>query len=210
MADFAFITQDLTIIHQLSGLNHLWDINPKELHNDYKQIFIYIDTEEHFKNNLITYPNLTSLTNQTIGITSHDHNAIQWMNHYPSIHGMLDISQLQCLLKKDQLQAKYDGVFVKVKNRLEKIIFNQIRWIMAKDVYSIIKTEDARFLVSHTLKDMEEKLLPYPQFSRIHRSYIVNINFIQAIEEGELIVDEEPLPIGPAYKEELMAKLLFM
>ena len=93
MADFAFITQDLTITHQLSDLNHLWDINPKELHNDYKQIFIYIDTEEHFKNNLINYPSLTSLTNQTIGITSHDNNAIQWMNHYPSIHGMLELKR---------------------------------------------------------------------------------------------------------------------
>ncbi|MEO6189085.1 MAG: LytTR family DNA-binding domain-containing protein [Saprospiraceae bacterium] len=106
--------------------------------------------------------------------------------------------------------SPFDGVFIKVKNRLEKIKFNEILWIMAKDVYCIIKTKEARFLVSHTLKEMEEKLIPVGHFCRIHRSYLVNIDLIEAIEEGELIIGNEPIPIGPSYKDDLMDKLLFM
>lgn len=103
-----------------------------------------------------------------------------------------------------------DGIFFKVKNRFEKIKFEDIIWVQAKDIYSVIKTKDARFLVSHTLRDIDEKLSQYHSFLRVHRSYIVNLKKISAIEDGNLLVESEYIPVGQSYKEVLMQNLLFM
>jgi LytTr DNA-binding domain len=100
-----------------------------------------------------------------------------------------------------------DGAFFKVKNRLEKICFDDILWIQAKDVYSVIRTRDARFLVSHTLREIDERF-PHTQFQRVHKSYMVNLKNIEAIEDKNLLLDEEYIPIGQAYREVLMKRLL--
>lgn len=210
LAKFALLTHDLNAIKSLEGYESYWDLNPKKIDDEYKLVFLYLDSEENLKKSLIDQVGLSGLKEKLIGIYLSDRNVLPWLHLYPSVNGSLNLHQLKTILNNQHRNPSYDGIFLKVKNRLEKIKFNQIRWIMAKDVYSIIKTEDARFLVSHTLKEMEEKLIPYTNFKRIHRSYLVNLDFVEAIEEGELIIDSEAIPIGPAYKQELMTRLLFM
>lgn len=126
----------------------------------------------------------------------------------------IDINQL-----KEQIQFEIidiretenvkEGVFFKVKNRLEKIIPEEIRWVQASDVYSIIRTQDARYLVSHTLKSLEEKLSS-TDFLRVHRSYLVKVNQIKAIEDGQVLIGEDYIPVGQTHKDALFNRLDFM
>lgn len=58
---------------------------------------------------------------------------------------------------------------------------NQIRFIMAKDDYSCIFTDDDRFLSTTSLAQFESKLGEFG-FFRVHRRYIVNLANVEDVE----------------------------
>ena len=58
---------------------------------------------------------------------------------------------------------------------------DQIRFIEAKDDYSCIYTESDRFLSTISLQKLEDRLVEHG-FFRIHRSYIVNLEYVADVE----------------------------
>ena len=102
-----------------------------------------------------------------------------------------------------------DGIFVKSRKRLEKIKLADILFIEAFDIYAMIKTSAGQYLLSHSLKAVEEKFPP-SKFIRVHRSYLVNIDKIEAIEENDLIISGTKIPVGKTHREQLMNKLSFL
>lgn len=58
---------------------------------------------------------------------------------------------------------------------------DQIRYIMAKDDYSCIFTEDDRYLSTTSLAQFESKLGDFG-FFRVHRRYIVNLACVEDVE----------------------------
>lgn len=98
-----------------------------------------------------------------------------------------------------------DHLFVKVKHRMIKIALKDILWVEAYDNYSFIITQGHKYLISSTLKEMDSKL-PSNTFVRTHRSYIVNLEKIDAFEENSLIINEKAIPIGKSFRKELMGK----
>ncbi len=98
-----------------------------------------------------------------------------------------------------------DYIFVKVKHRIIKVLYSSILWIEAYDNYSFIVTSDQKYLVSSTLKDMEQKL-PLHNFVRVHRSYIANLDMIEALEENSVVFAKGDIPIGKSYKKMLMSR----
>ena len=99
-----------------------------------------------------------------------------------------------------------DFIFVKNKKRLEKINLKDILWAEAFDVYTKIKTINNQYLLNHSLKVVEEKF-PSTNFIRIHRSFLINKDKIEAIVENNLIINNAEIPIGKTYKDALMRKL---
>ena len=57
----------------------------------------------------------------------------------------------------------------------------QVRYIMAKDDYSCIFTEDDRYLSTTSLAQFEGKLVEFG-FFRVHRRYIVNLANVEDVE----------------------------
>jgi two-component system, LytTR family, response regulator LytT len=98
-----------------------------------------------------------------------------------------------------------DYIFVKVKHRIIKVHYSEILWVEAYDNYSFIVTADQKYLVSSTLKDMESKLPPQ-NFVRVHRSYIANLDKIDALEENSVVFSKGDIPIGKSYKKTLMSR----
>jgi DNA-binding LytR/AlgR family response regulator len=102
-----------------------------------------------------------------------------------------------------------DSIFVKAKKRLEKIKIADILWIEAEDIYAIIVTKTGKFILSQPLKNIEERL-PAQYFMRVHRSFIVQLDKIQAIEENDLIIEGKHIAIGKTFKDKLMNRLAFL
>jgi len=58
------------------------------------------------------------------------------------------------------------------------------------------------------MKDIEKRLSPN-EFVRVHRSFIVRIDKIVAIDHANVVLedDKRQIPVGGSYKEELQNKI---
>lgn len=101
-----------------------------------------------------------------------------------------------------------DFIFVKADKKLIKIKYDDILYIEGLKDYVIIRMDKSRVITLQTMKSLEEKL-PSGMFRRIHRSYIVSIDKINAVIGNmvEVIEKNQPkhLPIGKNYRDELLA-----
>ncbi len=104
-------------------------------------------------------------------------------------------------------ESEPDYIFVKADKKLVKVNFPEIVYIEGLKDYVIIRMENSRVITLQTMKSLEEKLPP-GLFRRIHRSYIVNVNKIEAIVGNmvEVMEKNQPkhLPIGKNYRDELL------
>lgn len=111
---------------------------------------------------------------------------------------------------KESLERSEDSigetVFVKDGsqfNRLEKL---RILFVEAFGDYVNIHTKEKKYTVHSTMKNMENKL-PKDKFIRVHRSYIVQLDKIDSIDEGIIFINKHMIPIGGSYRESLMKRL---
>ncbi|SNR78201.1 LytR/AlgR family response regulator transcription factor [Hymenobacter mucosus] len=91
-------------------------------------------------------------------------------------------------------------LFVKVGTRMVRLDFNDVYYIEALSTYSIIVTKAQKHIVYLTLKAITERL-PFAHFVRVHRSYIINTQRIDAIEDNTLKLGPYAVPIGKSYQE---------
>ena len=102
--------------------------------------------------------------------------------------------------------ADSDFTFVKVDNKLVRVGFDDVRYVEALGDYVHIVTGQSKLIVYSTLKAVEEKF-PSSRFVRVHRSFIVNFNRIQALEDNSVIVETKHIPVGQTYLREVMQRL---
>jgi DNA-binding LytR/AlgR family response regulator len=111
-----------------------------------------------------------------------------------------------------QVQQSLSGssseyMFVKADNKLEKIQLADILFVEAMENYISIQTKEKRIISHLTLTSIKEKLPPN-QFITPHKSFIVSIESIRAIEGNILHVDKFQIPISKYQKDEVMQKIV--
>ena len=87
------------------------------------------------------------------------------------------------------------------KNKFNRVAFDELICIEADGEYLRIQlTENREILVFKRLKSMLSEL-PAAYFKQIHRSYIININHIDAIDFHEVqLMNKQILAVGKTYK----------
>ena len=121
----------------------------------------------------------------------------------------LEVAQRRPLASPDAIQAPApdaDFTFVKVDNKLVRVGFEEVHYIEALGDYVHIVTGHSKHIVYSTMKAVEEKF-PTSRFVRIHRSFIVNLNRIQALEDNSANVGGKLIPVGQTYLREVMQRL---
>ena len=99
-----------------------------------------------------------------------------------------------------------DSIFVKKQHLYYRIQFTDIRFIKADNVYLEVNTVDKKFLVRSPLKDYLEKL-PKNKFYRAHKSYIVNVDHIDAINSKDIMIKDTQIPISRDFKEFIISAM---
>ena len=106
------------------------------------------------------------------------------------------------------VEEKSDYFFVKADKKLVKINYTDIVYIEGLKDYVIIRMNSNRIVTLQTMKSLESKL-PSHLFKRIHRSYIVGLQKINAVVGNMVEVMEKGqpkhLPVGKNYRDELLA-----
>jgi DNA-binding LytR/AlgR family response regulator len=99
-------------------------------------------------------------------------------------------------------------IYVKSNSKLVKVQNEQILFIEALKDYVILHTENAKYTIHSTMKDIEKKL-PVEYFIRVHRSFIINLKKINSIDSSIVILEnhKKSIPIGGSYKELLFKRL---
>lgn len=95
------------------------------------------------------------------------------------------------------------SLFVKTDQRLVQVNYADIRYIEGLREYVRIHTRDDQLIVLQSLSKLMAAL-PTEQFARIHRSYIVNLTFIESIVGNTVLLGEVELPISKGQKESFL------
>ena len=103
--------------------------------------------------------------------------------------------------QKNQLETvTQNHIFVKADRRFYRILFENILFIEGLKDYIIIHTDQRRIITKTTLKAVLE-LLPANIFMRVNKSYIVNLNQIEAFDANDIFIGKHEIAIGSTYSE---------
>lgn len=105
-------------------------------------------------------------------------------------------------------QRKIKSIFVKTEYRLQQIDLDKITYIEGLKDYVKIHLNDGSTSVLSLmrLKNLEDTL-PNEDFVRVHKSFIVRLTAIEAIERSHILIGQDRIPIGDSYKPRLYQAL---
>lgn len=93
-------------------------------------------------------------------------------------------------------------LFVKVNSRMVRIKFDDVLYVEALSDYVNIVTPKHKYIVYTTLKALENRLSMFANFIRVHRSYLLNTQHIDSIEDNTAnLRGGHFVPIGKSYQE---------
>jgi DNA-binding LytR/AlgR family response regulator len=127
--------------------------------------------------------------------------AISKFEHIGSAKPIADNSLPQPLRNFDQ-----HFIYVKSDKKMVRVMVRDIQYIEGLKGFIKIHTADRDIITYQTLYDLEETLSP-DHFIRIHRSFIVSLNYVTAFSASHVEIGTKELPIGGAFAEVLQKKL---
>jgi DNA-binding LytR/AlgR family response regulator len=102
-----------------------------------------------------------------------------------------------------------EKIFVKDKNEMVALDAKEILYAEAFDNYAKVYTANHSYIISHTLKQVEESL-SQKSFVRVHRSYLVNFEKVTSINESNICLGLVKIPLSQAYRQELMERITLL
>lgn len=91
-------------------------------------------------------------------------------------------------------------IFVKTEYRLERIDLDSILYIQGMKDYLRIVCLDKKIMTLQSFSKIEESL-PGKKFCRVHKSFIVSVDKIKAIERGVIIIADQRIPVSNTYRD---------
>lgn len=89
----------------------------------------------------------------------------------------------------------------------EKVMLADIVCVEAMQNYVLIHTVLKKIIVHLTFKSVEESLPP-GEFFRVHKSFLISVAHIKAIEGNTVYIHNKQIPISRSQREELMQQVV--
>ncbi|HXA00749.1 MAG TPA: LytTR family DNA-binding domain-containing protein [Cytophagaceae bacterium] len=163
------------------------------------------------------YELIKSMTNpaEIILITAKAEHAVEAFEYRITDYLLKPISYprfLQSIFKVQENMAGVKGrtkakeLYVRSDSKIIKASFDDILYIEALADYIMIITTNNKYIVHSTMKGFQSRL-PENQFARVHRSYIINKDKIDTIENLFVVIAKKYIPIGASYKDDFIGSL---
>ena len=110
-------------------------------------------------------------------------------------------------MQKQDIYTRDRIIYVKSDYRLLRISLDDILYVEGLKDYArffLKNGENVQTLIS--MKKLDD-FLPRPEFLRTHRSYIVHMSAIQAVENNRIVFGEIYIPVTDNYKDEVQSYL---
>jgi DNA-binding LytR/AlgR family response regulator len=184
-----------------------------EKNNDIDLIFLDIEMPEMSGMDLVkslnnNYPVIFITSKKDYAIEAFEGNVLDYLVkpvEYPRF--LKSATKAKEQRERELLYAeKEDHIFVKADSRHVRIPYHDLYFVEALADYVIFNTVKGKYIVHHTMKGIEKKL-PISIFSRVHRSYIVNRDKINHLEDFNISISDKIIPVGASYKEGFLKRL---
>lgn len=152
----------------------------------------------------------------TVFISSNQENAIQayeWealdfiLKPVTTYRVLKTINKIQDYLKKKKNSV--GSLFVKNGGQHVNLLHDEILFIEALSDYSVIHSKNGKIIINSSLKKLESRLQGY-NFMRVQRSYIANLNLVDSIDQNEICISGNRVPIGASFKKRIIDKIVRM
>lgn len=94
---------------------------------------------------------------------------------------------------------KPDIVFVKDGTKMVKVRLDDILYVEGMKDYVTIHTREKKITTLQRMKVLEEQL-PSDKFIRVHHSFIIALNAIDAVHRSDVQIGQAMIPISDSYK----------
>lgn len=94
-------------------------------------------------------------------------------------------------------------IYLKADKKMVKVMLSDILYIESLKDYIRVKTETKEIISYQKISFLEEKL-PSDKFLRIHRSFIIALDKVQAFSATAVDLGKTEIPIGRLYKNEVL------
>ncbi|ARV11576.1 hypothetical protein BTO09_04135 [Gilvibacter sp. SZ-19] len=111
-------------------------------------------------------------------------------------------SNIELAWHKLKTQVTPPPLIIRVNGRTHKIEKSDIKYLKAYDNYCYLVTKAQTYLLPHTLKKQMQGLTD-DRFVRIHRSYVVNIDQVTAVNKDSVMLGDEDLPMSAKNRSEV-------
>ncbi len=198
------ILMDIDIKGTLNGI----EIGQKIKHMDIPIIFITGHDEQDYYNNasktniagyIVKPPKKLTLRSIIDGMINERNNS----NDNNNDIAVLDNDT------KEKTGVFDESIFIKKKKAYHKVYTKDIQYAEASGNYSTIMTGGEKVISNFTLKQMEA-MLPPTLFIKVHRSFIINLNYFDSInvEENTIqMADGSILPISRNNKQKILDRM---
>ncbi len=121
-------------------------------------------------------------------------------------------SRLRNVVPQQQIQPvevvskEEDYIFINMDKTLHKVDLNDIMYVQSDRNYVTIVTEKIKLPIIDSLKRWTS-YLKQDNFIQIHRSFIVNVNYIDKLTANVVYVQKQKIPVGKTYKEALLDRV---
>ncbi len=112
---------------------------------------------------------------------------------------------LQKTVAENSVEEGTQFLFIKDKGIYQKVLISDIQYIQSSSEYVTIYTKQKRTMLYSSMDGMLKRLPP--NFARVHRSYIVNLNAIEKVNGNMVEVNNQTISVSKTYQNELMALL---
>ena len=138
-------------------------------------------------------------------LEGYEHNVIDYLPK-PISFDRFQKSALKAQERFPNETSQNSYFFIKSSGQQHKINFDEILYVESIKDYVSIKTENQEYIVLDTLKSLERQLSD--RFTRIHKSFIVNVDKIIRINPKTIsLLLEIEIPMGETYKSDFFLKL---
>jgi len=103
--------------------------------------------------------------------------------------------------------SRADYFFVRCDRKFEKVFFRDVSYVEGLQNYAVIHLHDRKLITYITLTSLENQL-PKDEFLKVHKSFLISVPHVKAIEGDELIIDEARIPISRNLREQVTHQIL--
>ncbi|MBY2077289.1 LytTR family DNA-binding domain-containing protein [Clostridioides difficile] len=125
----------------------------------------------------------------------------------PIDFGDLNESILSCM--SDIIKKREDFMLIENKGIINKILINSIMYIEVRKKVLTIHTKNDTYYTKNSMDKIELELEKY-NFFRCHKSYLINLEYIQFICKNTVVINDEDVPVSKYRMADLKKKLTYV